>query len=98
MRVRHTEPKLERLEVEAGYTAGFGGDVVRGYRKVMAWIRGARDERDFYGLKSLHYEKLQGKRAGERSMRLNRQFRLVIRIEPGEEGKTVVVLGIEDYH
>jgi proteic killer suppression protein len=44
----------------------------------MQYIRAASDERDFYALKSLHYEKLHGKRSHQRSMRLNDQFRLIL--------------------
>jgi|SRR3954465_9048260 proteic killer suppression protein len=98
MRVRHADQKLERLETEVDYFAGFGREVVRGYRKVMAWIRDARDERDFYALKSLHFEKLKGKRSHQRSMRLNQQFRLVLQIEQIPGGNTAVILAIEDYH
>ena len=64
----------------------------------MAWIRSAEDERDFYGLKSLHYEKLKGSRSHQRSMRLNDQFRLIIELEQNAPENVVVVVAIEDYH
>ncbi len=31
-------------------------------------------------------------------MRLNDQFRLIFEIERGDQGNTIVVFGIEDYH
>ena len=31
-------------------------------------------------------------------MRMNDQFRLVFTIEKGEQGNTLVIIGIEDYH
>jgi len=98
MRVRHRDAKLERLESDLAFDAGFGRPVVRGYRKVMAWIRSADDERDFYALKSLHYEKLKGTRSHQRSMRLNDQFRLILELEQAVPEKIVVVVAIEDYH
>ncbi len=64
----------------------------------MAIIRSALDERDFYALKSLHFEKLKGKREGERSLRLNQQYRLIVMIEKDDSGKYVLVINIEDYH
>ena len=65
----------------------------------MQTIRSAQDERDFYKLKSLHFEKLRGANHGERSMRLNNQYRLIVRIEEeSEEKKTVVIVNITDYH
>ena len=63
MRVRHADGKLERLEREPNYSAGFGSDVVKAFRKRMAFIRAAPDERALYAMKSFHYEKLKGDRA-----------------------------------
>ena len=97
MEVRHADRKLERLETDGGYDAGFDRAIVKAYRKRMQMIRAATDERDFYGLKSLHYEKLKGNRKHQRSMRLNDQFRLIIELEEAN-GKRVVVISIEDYH
>jgi proteic killer suppression protein len=97
MDVRFADHKLERLESDPGYSAGFDHTLVKAFRKRMALIRNAEDERDFYALKSLHYEKLKGKRKEERSMRLNDQFRLILKIEVFGN-RTVVIVGIEDYH
>lgn len=97
MRIRFADRKLERLETDVGYTAGFGRDIVKAFRKVMPLLRSALDERDLYAAKSLHFEKLKGNRSHQRSLRLNRQFRLIIELEEGTE-KTIVVVSIEDYH
>ena len=72
--------------------------VVRSFRKKLQFIRAATDEREFYAMKSLHFEKLQGKRAHQHSMRLNKQWRLVIEFGKSESGKIVVVVSVEDYH
>ena len=97
MEVRHADKKLERIEQEIGYRGGFGNDVVKAFRKRMAFIRSAVDEQAFYAMKSLHYDKLKGHRAGQRSMRLSDQFRLILKIEVIRE-KTVVIVSIADYH
>lgn len=98
MRVSHADKKLERLEFDPTYTAGFRPDVVKAYRKRMQFIRAATDERDFRNMKSLHYEKLKGKRSHQRSMRLNDQYRLILLIEADEAGYYVLIISIEDYH
>ena len=72
--------------------------MVKASRKRLQFIRAAADERAFYAMKSLHYEKLQGDRAGQRSMRLNDQWRLIVRLEEDDAGKQVVVVSIADYH
>jgi proteic killer suppression protein len=64
----------------------------------MGVIEAVFDIREFYNLKSLHFEKLKGSRKDEHSMRLNKQYRLTMLILE-EEGKTsLLILDIEDYH
>jgi proteic killer suppression protein len=98
MRVRFASGSLERLETVPGFTGGHSAEIVRLYRKRMNYIRQAGDERDFYAMKSLHFEKLKGARSEDRSIRLNDQWRLILRFEGEGSSKTVVIMSIEDYH
>lgn len=98
MEVRFQDERLDRLEIDPGYDAGFPPSVVTVYRKRIQFIRQAPDERDFYEMKSLHFEKLKGKRTHQHSMRLNQQWRLVIQFEGVAPNKIVAVISIEDYH
>lgn len=97
MQFRFADEILQRLYTDAHYTAHYGVNIVKAFRKVVGLVKDALDERDFYKLKSLHYEKLRGKRSHQRSMRLNRQFRLIVELE-GHGNKTVVVIGIEKHY
>ena len=92
------QQNLERLENEVGFNAGFGVPVVRGFRKVIQVIRSAPDERTFYAMRSLNFEKLKGKRSHQHSFRLNIQWRLIVEIEDSSPKHIVVLMGIEDYH
>jgi len=98
MDVEFADDDLDRLETDVRFTGGFGPDVVKGFRKAMQVIRAAPDERDFYALKGLHFEKLAGDRAHQRSIRLNKQWRLILELTGEAPKKTVRVVGIEDYH
>ena len=98
MEVRFADVRLDRLETDPRYDGGFSQGVVRAFRKRMQLIRAAPDERVFYQLKSLSFEKMKGNRSHQHSMRLNDQWRLVIGFEGSAPNKTVVVIGIEDYH
>lgn len=98
MEVRFEDPALERLGADPNFTSGLDGALVKAFRKRLQFIRAASDERAFYAMKSLHYEKLQGDRAGQRSVRLNDQWRLIVRLEEDDAGKQVVVVSIADYH
>jgi proteic killer suppression protein len=98
MEVRFKDTKLDRLETDPNYDAGFSQAVVTAFRKTMQVIRAAPDERVFYNLKSLHFEKLKGDRSSQHSMRLNKQWRLIIEFLRAAPDKIVVVISIEDYH
>jgi len=98
MEVRFEDPALQRLEADSKYTAGLNGELVEAFRRRMQFIRASPDERAFYAMKSLHYEKLKGDLAGYRCMRLNSQWRLLLRLDEDATGKPVVVVSIADYH
>ena len=98
MDVEFSDKGLDRLETDPEFKAGFGEAVVKAYRKRMQQLRAADDERDLYALKSLHFEKLKGKRVHQRSVRLNDQWRLIVEIIPGRPKNRIRVWGIEDYH
>jgi proteic killer suppression protein len=98
MEVSFGDPDLDKLETEARFDGGFSPSVVKAYRKRMQQIRAAEDERAFYALKSLHFEKLKGERSHQHSMRLNDQWRLILERRGLGKDKTIHLIGIEDYH
>ena len=98
MRFRFANKKLEALYISEAGAKKYGPGVVSAFFEVMATLVAAADERDLYALKSLHFEALKGDRAGQHSARLNRQFRLILRIEAEDQGNVVIVVEIADYH
>ncbi len=98
MDVTFKDQSLDRLETDAAYSAGFGNAIVKAYRKAMQHIRAATDERTFYSRRSFRFEKLEGKREGQYSMRLNDQWRLIIELRAAGAKKVVHVVEIADYH
>jgi toxin HigB-1 len=99
MQIEFANDDLDRLEVDEAFTNGCSQALVRAYRSKVNIIRQAQDERDFYNLKSLHFEKMEGKRKHQHSIRLNKQYRLVIELVEGNPGgKVIRIVAIEDYH
>lgn len=98
MEVEFGDSSLDRLESDAKFDAGFSQSIVKAFRKRMQTIRAAPDERTFYALKSLHFEKLNGNRSHQQSMKLNDQWRLVIELKGEGHNKVVLIVSIEDYH
>lgn len=98
MEVEFANSDLDHLEIDPTFTAGLSRAVVRAFRKRMQTIRAAPDERTLYALKSLHFEKLKGKRSHQRSIRLTKKWRLVLELRKGGDKSVVVIVAIEDYH
>jgi toxin HigB-1 len=97
MEAEFKDDQLDRLETDANFMAGFSREIVRGFRKAMQAIRAATDERDLYR-GGLRMEKLSGDRKHQHSVRLNKQWRLILEIDESGPSRKILVIGIEDYH
>lgn len=99
LRFDFKKKKLEALYTEEKDAHKYP-DVVDDFFEVMAIIDAAVDERDLYAQKGLRFEKLKGKRGkqGQRSLRLNDQWRLILTVDEDEQGNYLTIIDIEDYH
>jgi toxin HigB-1 len=100
LRFLFASKKLQALYTDETGASRYPPEVVDAFFDKMAVIKAASDEGDLRALKSLHFEKLKGERGnrGERSIRLNKQFRLILTISSDDRGKLLLILDIEDYH
>lgn len=98
MDVEFDDPHLDALEQDKAQTAGHGEAVDKRFRKLIFYIRQAKDERDLRAWPALRFEKLKGKRSHQHSLRINDQWRLVIEIRRTGGRKWIEVISIEDYH
>lgn len=99
MRVEFEDASLRRLYEDAGYRPKrYGTDLIRAYRKKVGLLRQVRDDLELRQHRSLHLEQLTGDRRGTSSIRLNDQWRLILRFRTDEAGRVVVVLELGDYH
>ena len=100
MEVLFLDRSLDRLETDPRFNAGFTQAIVRSYRKTMQFIRAAPDERSLRQMRSIRFERLKGSRVDDYSLRLNDQWRLIVRLNNGTEAqaKVITIVRIEDYH
>ena len=98
MRIDFRDPKLRLLRTDEAFRLGLPEPVVVSFRKKLALLEAAPDERTLRNWKSLHYEKLAGDREGQRSIRLNDQWRLVFALVEEPPPPTIEIFTIEDYH
>lgn len=72
--------------------------LIKATRRKLQLLAAAKDERDLRNLKSLNFEKLKGKRSNQRSIRINKQFRLILEVDDSVSPPRIKVMGVEDYH
>ena len=99
MRIRFEDDDLRRLHEEHDFVLPrLGPEVTRAFRKRVAYLEEAESEADLRHYKALHYEKLRGSRSGQRSIRLNRQWRLILRVEADADGRLLIVVEVVNHY
>lgn len=99
MHIRFEDDELRRAAEDTSYTPKrWGPDILKAYRKKIQILRSAADERDLRAMRSLNLEQLKGARSGTSSIRLNRQFRLILKFKSENDGRVVIVIELVDYH
>lgn len=98
MKLVFQDPDLERLAFDTAFTGGRSQTLVKAYRNRINRLMQSVNRLDLYNLRSNQLEKLKGKRKNQHSIRINKQFRLVLEFVKQEHGETIKVVAIEDYH
>ncbi len=93
MKIRYAGGALQRLAKEEG-DGEYPPGVAKAFRKRVQTIEGAPDERVLRAWKSLHFEKYED----GYSIRLNKQWRLLLELEGEAPSKAVLIVAITDYH
>lgn len=98
MRIVFADEELALIETNRAGETRLGVSIIKSARRKLTVLRAAVDDRSLRNWKSLHYEKLRGDREGQRSIRLNDQYRMIFKLDEDTEPQTVTILQIEDYH
>jgi proteic killer suppression protein len=98
MEVVFADAALALIETDQAGKTRLSVAIIKSARRKLTIFRAAPDERSLRNWKSLNYEKLKGGRDGQRSVRLNDQFRMVFTLDDGTKPPTITILSIEDYH
>lgn len=98
MEIEFADPALALIETDEAGETRLPVAVIKSVRRKLNVLRAAPDDRTMRNWKSLHYEKLKGDREGERSIRINKQYRMVFKLDNETDPQTITVLAVEDYH
>lgn len=98
MKVEFRDRRLALIRTDRAAETRLPVAVIKSCREKLIALEAAPDERTLRNWKSLHYEKLSGDREGKRSIRLNKQWRLVFELDDSCSPPIAYVTGVEDYH
>jgi toxin HigB-1 len=91
MEVEFRDKTLALVETARAAETRLPISVVNSLRQKLVVIRAAPDERTLRNWKSLHYEKMEGE---ERSIRINKQFRLIFTLDTGCKPNKMEILRV----
>ena len=98
MRIDFSDKKLQALYTHEKGARRLDPEVYEAFIEVVAAVQAAKNPQDLRALKSLHYEKLKGDRQADRSLRLHKGYRLIVREQRDAEGIYIEIIEIDDYH
>lgn len=97
MDIEFQDAKLALVETDRAAETRLSIALINSLRDKLVVLRAASDERTLRSWKSLHYEKLE-RPGDQRSIRINKQWRLVFTIDTKAKPNKMTILGVEDYH
>src|SRR5713226_1293182 len=98
MKIEFRERRWALIQTERAAETGLPISVIKACREKLVVLAAATDERTLRNWRSLRYEKLKGPREGQRSIRLNNQWRLVFEFDDAQKPPAIMVVAVEDYH
>lgn len=98
MEIEYRDKRLALIPTVRAAETRLPVSVIKSLREKLVVISAAPDERTLRNWKSLHYEQLKGDRQGQKSIRLNDQYRLLLEVDDSHSPPKVILLGVDDYH
>ncbi len=98
MKIEFRDKRLALLRTDDAAQTKLPFAVIKSCRQKLVLLEAAPDERTLRNWKSFHYEKLKGDREGQRSVRINDQWRIVFNLLEDEIPPRILILDVEDYH
>jgi proteic killer suppression protein len=92
MEIEFRDKTLALVETDRAADVRLPISVINSMRQKLVAMRAAPDERTLRNWKSLHYEKMEGN--DERSIRLNKQFRLIFTLDTTCKPNKVTILRV----
>ncbi|WP_336987421.1 type II toxin-antitoxin system RelE/ParE family toxin [Altererythrobacter aquiaggeris] len=98
MKVGYAEKRLSKIATDEAYKLGLPISVINSARKKIVLLEQAPDERTIRNWRSLNFKKLSGDRNGQKSIRVNDQYRIIFTLDNDGNPPLITILEIDDTH
>jgi proteic killer suppression protein len=98
MEIEFRDKRLALIQTDRAAETRLPISVIKSCRDKLVVLGAAPDTRTLRNWKSLHFEKLQGDRSSQCSIRLNDQWRLIFELDEGRTPLRAIILAVDDYH
>ena len=98
MKVRYADEQTYLVETSQAHRLRLPVAVIKSARRCLRVLRNCVDERDIRAIPSFRYEKLGGKRDGQRSIRINHQWRLIVRVDRECDPIEIEIIEISNHY
>jgi toxin HigB-1 len=98
MRIEFANDHLRRILTPDAHKLGLPIAVIQAARRKLLKLEYATDERELRNWAALNYKKLSGDRMGQRSIRINDQYRIIFILLDEEHPPAIRILEIGDIH
>ncbi len=94
MEINYADKRLALVETDRAFETKLPVSVIESLRNKVRFLKNVPDERSLRNWKSLNYEKHEN---GQRSIRLNDQYRLMFTIDTQSRPNRITVLEVWDH-
>jgi toxin HigB-1 len=98
MKIQFQDSRLALIRTDRAFETKLPFGVIKSCRDKLIVLEAAPDERTLRNWKSLRYEKLKGDRQGQRSIRINDQYRMIFTFDESQVPPILNIIEVCDYH
>ncbi|MEI8015433.1 MAG: type II toxin-antitoxin system RelE/ParE family toxin [Nitrospira sp.] len=98
MKIQFQDTRLALIRTDRAFETKLPFGIIKSCRDKLVILEAAPDERTLRNWKSLRYEKLKGDREGQRSIRINDQYRMIFTLDESQAPPILNILEVRDYH
>lgn len=98
MKIVFAEKRLALIHTDQAHRLGLPFEVIKGAREKLRFLAEAPDERSIRNWRSLRYKQREGDSDGKHQIRVNDQYRIILKVDNDANPPLITIYEIGDPH